>query len=242
MHNAPCGGTQGAACAFSLPWHDEREMSLCALVHFTGRTHMTRTAMARTAAALLIAMPLPLAHARAPTDSASARNRAGAYDASQSVALTGVTVVRVDTPKQGGAMSLSALLAAGNDSVTAALAPVEFLNSKSFTLAAGNVIDITFSKGMAAGRPVLIASEIRKGGTKVTLRDKATGTPACRNRCRRAPDRPMAAGRPRQSRISDVQDAGRGARATMLTRRPEPPPFALRTEAAGNTLRGSWGL
>lgn len=139
---------------------------------------MTRTAMARSAAALLLAIALPLAHAQAQTDSASARNRAGAYDASQSVALTGVTVIRVDTLKQGDIMSLSAVLAAGNDSVTATLAPVEFLIAKAITLTAGDVIDITGAKTMADGKASLIASEIRKGSTRVTLRDKATGAPA----------------------------------------------------------------
>ena len=139
---------------------------------------MTRTSLTLSAAALLVAVALPVSQASAQQDSAAGRSRAGAYDASKSVALTGVTVVRVDTVKQGAGMTLNAVISAGRDSVTAWLAPVDFLTSKSITLAAGDVIDLTGSTLMAAGKPSLIATEIKKGETKVTLRDKATGAPA----------------------------------------------------------------
>jgi hypothetical protein len=45
-------------------------------------------------------------------------------------------------------------------------------------LAAGDVIDVTGSTLMAAGTQALIATEIKKGATKVTLRDKTSGAPA----------------------------------------------------------------
>ncbi|MCC7052126.1 MAG: hypothetical protein IT355_02590 [Gemmatimonadaceae bacterium] len=141
---------------------------------------MTRTSLLRSALALVTAVVLPMSVATAQTDSAAARSRAGMYDATQHVAFTGVTVVRVDTVKaaSGTGSSLSAVFAAGNDSLTAWLAPAEFLTANSVTLAAGDVIDISGSKVMMEGKPALIASEIKKGEAKVVLRDKATGAPA----------------------------------------------------------------
>lgn len=139
---------------------------------------MTRTTFTLSAAALLCAIALPVSQAQAQQDSAAARSRTGAYDPAKSVALTGVSVVRIDSVKQGARMNVNALLAVGKDSVTAWLAPAEFLSSKSMTLAAGDVIDITGSTLLAAGKPSLIATEIKKGETTVTLRDKATGAPA----------------------------------------------------------------
>lgn len=138
---------------------------------------MTRTSLALSTAALLAAAVLPMSNASAQTDSAAAKNRAGAYDASQSVSLTGVTVIRVDTVQAAAGASLSAVLASGNDSVTAWLAPVSFLTANSITLSAGDVIDISGAKVSMAGKPSLIATTIKKGETQVVLRDKATGAP-----------------------------------------------------------------
>jgi hypothetical protein len=134
------------------------------------------TVLSRLALVALIAVPVSAVQAQA--DSAAGRSRSGAYDASQSVTMTGVTIVRIDTVSSGGGQSLQAVLASGNDSVTALLAPAEFLSSKLMTLAAGDVVDVTGAKVTAGGRPGLIASEIRKGAATVMLRDKATGAPA----------------------------------------------------------------
>ena len=139
---------------------------------------MTRTSLALSAAALRVAVALAMSTASAQADSAAAKNRAGAYDATQSVSLTGVTVIRVDTVQAATGASLSAVLASGNDSVTAWLAPVSFLTANAITLAAGDVIDISGAKVSMAGKPSLIATEIKKGEAKVVLRDKATGAPA----------------------------------------------------------------
>jgi hypothetical protein len=139
---------------------------------------MTRSSIARSTAALLLALGTATSTAAAQTDSAAAKGKAGMYDASQSISLTGVTVVRIDTVRASAGNTLNAVLASGTDSVTAWLAPVDFLTSNSMTLAAGDVIDIIGAKVMVAGKPSLIASEIKKGESKVTLRDKATGAPA----------------------------------------------------------------
>ena len=139
---------------------------------------MTRTSIALSATALLVAIALPVTQVNAQVDSAAAKSRAGMYDAAQSVTLTGVTVIRVDSVKTDSSVTLSVVLAAGNDSLTAWIAPVDFLSSKSVTLTAGDVIDITGSKVMVAGKASLIATEIKKGEMKVVLRDKATGAPA----------------------------------------------------------------
>lgn len=139
---------------------------------------MKRTSLALSAAALLVAMALPTSNVAAQADSAAAKNRAGAYDATQSVSFTGVTVIRIDTVQAGAGSTVSAVFAAGNDSLTAWIAPATFLLANSMTLAAGDVIDISGSKVTMAGKPSLIASEIKKGETKLVLRDKASGVPA----------------------------------------------------------------
>jgi hypothetical protein len=139
--------------------------------------NMSRTLKALSGAAMLVACALPLSTAAAQTDSAAAKNRSG-FDAASAVSMTGVTIIRVDTLKQGDSASLSAVLASGNDSVTAMIAPVSFLTSNSLTLAAGDVIDISGSRLMLGGKASLIATEIKKGEAKVVLRDKATGAPA----------------------------------------------------------------
>ncbi len=136
---------------------------------------MTRTIKALSAAAMLVACALPLTTAAAQ-DSAAAKSRS--YDAAAAVSLTGVSIVRVDTLRQGENTSVSALLLSGTDSITAMIAPVTFLSSNSLTLAAGDVIDISGSKMTMGGRPMLVATEIKKGETKLVLRDKATGAPA----------------------------------------------------------------
>ena len=136
---------------------------------------MTRSLKALSAAALLAACALPLTSASAQ-DSAAAKIRT--FDATSAVSLTGVSIIRVDTLKQGENTSVSALFVSGADSITAMIAPVTFLSSNSLTLAAGDVIDISGSKLMMGGKPMLVATEIKKGDTKVVLRDKATGAPA----------------------------------------------------------------
>jgi hypothetical protein len=143
---------------------------------------MTGTYKALSAIAVLAALACSSTDAMAQQDSASGRTRsAPGYDAAQSVTMTGMTVVRIDTVRQGGGSSLSALLASGNDSVTALLAPAEFMSAKLVTLAAGDVIDISGSKVIVGGKPAIITTEIKKGEAKVVLRDKATGAPAWRD-------------------------------------------------------------
>ena len=136
---------------------------------------MTRSNTALSAVAMLAACALPIASASAQ-DSAAAKVRT--YDAASAVSLTGVKIIRVDTLKTGDNPSVSAFVESGTDSLTAMLGPVTFLTANSLTLAAGDMIDISGSKVTMAGKPSLIATEVKKGETKVVLRDKATGQPA----------------------------------------------------------------
>lgn len=142
------------------------------------RISTSSTRMARLGLMVIAALTIPALASAQQQDSASGRSRGMAWDASQAVTKTGMTVVRVDTTTQGMRQSISALLANGADSVHAMIAPAEFLASKSFTLASGDVIDISGTTSTMGGRSMLVASEIKKGTTTVTLRDKATGTPA----------------------------------------------------------------
>ena len=137
---------------------------------------MTRTLKALSGAAILVACALPITAVQAQ-DSAAAKNRSAAFQAGQTVSLTGVTIIRVDTVNTGAAASVSALVASGSDSISAMIAPVTYLASNSLTLAAGDVIDIAGSKMTMAGKPSIIATEVKKGDTKVVLRDKTTGAP-----------------------------------------------------------------
>lgn len=138
---------------------------------------MTRTIKALSGAAMLIACALPITTVSAQ-DSAAARNARTSFDPASAVSLTGATIIRVDTLKRGEHNAITAMLSSGTDSISAMIGPVTFLMSNSLTLAAGDVIDISGSKLMLGGQPSLIATEIKKGETKVVLRDKATGVPA----------------------------------------------------------------
>jgi hypothetical protein len=139
-------------------------------------TFMTRSHKTLSALAILAACALPLSHASAQQDSAAAKIRT--YDATSAVTLTGVKIIRVDTLSGTNNPSLSLVVESGADSLNAMIGPVTFLASNSLTLAAGDVVDISGSKVTMAGKPSLIATEIKKGETKVVLRDKATGAPA----------------------------------------------------------------
>lgn len=140
---------------------------------------MTRTSIALSASALLLAIAMPVSQAHAQqADSAAGKSKAAMYDAAQSISMTGVTIVSIDSVKTDSGVSVNAVIAAGTDSMTAWIAPADFLSSKSVSLAAGDVIDITGSKVTVDGKSSLIASEIKKGEQKLMLRDKATGAPA----------------------------------------------------------------
>ena len=136
---------------------------------------MTRSHNTLSALAIIAAFALPLTNASAQ-DSAAAKMRT--YDAASAVTLTGVKVIRVDTLSAGNNPSLSLQLESGSDSISAMIGPVTFLASNSLMFAAGDMVDISGSKVTMAGKPSLIATEIKKGDKKVVLRDKATGAPA----------------------------------------------------------------
>lgn len=138
---------------------------------------MTRTIKALSGAAMLFACALPIATVSAQ-DSSAARNARASFDPAATASFTGATVIRVDTLKRGDSNTLTALLSSGTDSITAMIGPVGFLTSNALTLTAGDVIDISGARLVIDGRPSLIVTEIKKGETKIVLRDKATGVPA----------------------------------------------------------------
>lgn len=139
---------------------------------------MTRTSLALAAVALVAAIALPSSQLHAQSDSAAAKNPSATAGSAQRLSMTGVTVIRVDSVKSDSGITLNAVIASGNDSVTAEIGPVAFLTSKSMMLTAGDVIDIAGSTMTMAGKSSLIATEIKKGETTIVLRDKATGAPA----------------------------------------------------------------
>lgn len=138
---------------------------------------MNRITLARMTTALLFAVAAPIV-VSAQQDSAGARSRASVFDAASVASFSGLTVVRVDGASRGPGSEISVILAIGADSITAMLAPADFLASRLITLGLGDVVEIAGSKVMMGGRPVLIATEITKGNAAAVLRDKATGAPA----------------------------------------------------------------
>lgn len=141
---------------------------------------MTRNNLSFAAAALVAAMAFPVSGASAqqttpPTPPIPPQT--GSVSDAQ-VSFNGVTVVRIDTIPQSEGAHLSAVLSTGGDSVTAMIAPVDFLTEKQMTLSAGDVIDISGTREAKEGKQSLVASEIRKGDAKLELRDKTSGEPA----------------------------------------------------------------
>ncbi len=65
------------------------------------------------------------------------------------------------------------------------LGPAAFVQSKGFAFAAGDAVTVTGSKISVAGKAVVVAREVRKGGKVLTLRDE-NGRPLWAGRGRRS--------------------------------------------------------
>jgi len=88
------------------------------------------------------------------------------------------------------------------------VAPQFWLNDNDLTFAAGDRVTVTGSKTVVAGEPALIARQISRGDTTLTLRDEA-GIPAWRGNGLRA----AGAGRGNRPRAAGAVRGGQGMRS-----------------------------
>lgn len=126
----------------------------------------------------------------APSALAQRQNGAGRmYDPNTEVTLTGTVTEVQSMPAQGarnmpgrgrmgmmmGGVHLTLKTDAGA-TVDVRLGPAAYLKEKQFEIAAGDALQVIGSRITMGGGDVVVAREVRKGATSLTLRD-ATGRP-----------------------------------------------------------------
>ena len=97
---------------------------------------------------------------------------AAGYDKSKEVTVTGT--VEAVTPQQGmrGMGGTHLTLVVGAEKLDVHVGPTPWLADKKYEFAAGDQLTIIGSRQTIAGVDSLIAREIDKGGTKMSLRDE----------------------------------------------------------------------
>jgi hypothetical protein len=93
------------------------------------------------------------------------------YDKTTEMTVEG-TVKEVRYPDDGrGRKGLHLTLEAGEETWDVHLGPAAYVETKGFSLAAGDAIVVTGSRVEIDGKPVLIARQLTKGDAKLELRD-----------------------------------------------------------------------
>ncbi len=101
------------------------------------------------------------------------QQRARVYNPATEVTVNGVVDDVVQNQgKQGGA-GTHIMLKSGADLLAVHLGPSAFLAKNNFTLAKGDQVEVTGSKVQLDGKDVVIAREVKKGASVLTLRDSA---------------------------------------------------------------------
>jgi hypothetical protein len=102
--------------------------------------------------------------------------KAAVYDTATESSVSGTLA----QPPESGRMGLYlSVQQSGGAMVDVRVAPRRYLASRGFSLQQGDELEITGSKVMLRGAPVLLAREIRKQGKTLPLRDR-TGRPLWR--------------------------------------------------------------
>ncbi len=128
-----------------------------------------------TVVALSFAALLPVSSA---TAGKSGKRSIRGFDPSTVETVRGevVSVEKVPAPRKDG-YGIRLVLRTGKETLTVRLGPEWYVESQGFSLAPNDSLEIRGSKLSRNGRPVLVASEVRKGDRVLTLRDES-GTPA----------------------------------------------------------------
>jgi DNA/RNA endonuclease YhcR with UshA esterase domain len=100
------------------------------------------------------------------------------YDKTTETKVDGTVkeVVHTEGGPRRGQKGLHLVLQAGDGTMTVHLGPADWIESKKFTFAAGDVISVVGSRVEIEAKPVVIAREVSKGEAKLQLRD-ANGKP-----------------------------------------------------------------
>lgn len=80
-------------------------------------------------------------------------------------------------PVQGAYSAVQIMLRADNETIAVRLGPEWYIRESGMKLEAGDTVEVKGSRGLLAGKPVIVAAEIRNGGTTLVLRSDI-GVPA----------------------------------------------------------------
>ncbi|HYD51067.1 MAG TPA: hypothetical protein VEA99_00515 [Gemmatimonadaceae bacterium] len=141
-----------------------------------------------SAGALLVALAVTSEAAAqgglGPGRGARRANAATRYDTATVETITG-TVARIDTTSEGGPGALGIHLALDTDKgrLPVHLGPAWYLAGQPLKLAVGDRLTVRGSRITFRGQPALIAAQVRRGDSALSLRN-ASGLPAWRGQGR----------------------------------------------------------
>lgn len=96
------------------------------------------------------------------------------------------TVEKVDrfTPGRGMSYGVHILLKTDKETIPVHLGPGWYVEAQEVKMNPGDKVEVTGSRITFEGKPAIVASQVKKGGQTLTLRD-ASGTPAWAGKGRR---------------------------------------------------------
>ena len=125
-----------------------------------------RTLIQTTGAVVLAAA---LGYFFAPGVRAHEKSRAAIYDTATETSISGTLAQPPARGRMGVYLSVES---DGGLMVDVRLAPRAYLSSRGFNLVQGDEVEVTGSKVMVSGVPVLLARELTKQGRTLPLRDR----------------------------------------------------------------------
>lgn len=122
----------------------------------------------QTAGAVVLAAAL--GYFFAPGVRAHEKSRAAIYDTATETSVSGTLAQPPARGRMGVYLSVES---ESGQMVDVRLAPRAYLASRGFTLSEGDEVEVTGSKVIMSGVPVLLAREVTKQGWTLPLRDRA---------------------------------------------------------------------
>ncbi|MDE3195951.1 MAG: DNA-binding protein [Acidobacteriota bacterium] len=138
--------------------------------------------------AMMVAGSLLMAAAGATSQMRGGRMGMGMYNTATETTIKG-TVEEIKNPARGPMMGEHLVVKTADATLEVALGPAQFIESKGFTFAKGDAVEITGSKVTMGQTEYVIALEVVKDGKTLTLRDK-DGSPLWAGKMRGAMSRP----------------------------------------------------